>query len=223
MGLSFSSDFRDGQLCRADARVAEVSGSPSQICRAEDVLIGTLSKSSGIATAARFALRKAGAKFRVVSGGFKKMPHEMKEIIRQAASDGGVTCRMLDQPFVYLDKNYVRILGGVEAALEAVAPLGRRTVIQIRGETCLIEQEALKAAGGGAAVVMVDTGQRDHVKRVSKALKDGGLRSRVQIAFSGNLSLEDLDSLVGEDIDAVDIGYAILDAPCLPMRFDVTD
>jgi nicotinate-nucleotide pyrophosphorylase len=45
----------------------------------------------------------------------------------------------------------------------------------------------------------------------------------VQIAFSGNLSLEDLDSLVGEDIDAVDIGYAILDAPCLPMRFDVTD
>ena len=131
--------------------------------------------------------------------------------------------RISEEPFVYLDKNYVRILGGVRQAVQAGLPLNRAVVVQIRGEECSVEHEAIEAAHAGAHVVMVDTGNCAHLERVSQALKDKGLRSNVQIAFAGNVTFSDLDILAQMDLDVVDIGYSILDAPCLPMRFDVIE
>lgn len=94
-------------------------------------------------------------------------------------------------------------------------------VVQIRGEFQPAGEEAVEAARMGAAVVMVDTGRLDHLTQVLQALGNNGLRSRVRIAFAGNVSLSDLETLAQYDLDVIDIGYAILDAPCLPMRFDV--
>ncbi|MDQ7783907.1 MAG: hypothetical protein RDU20_13575 [Desulfomonilaceae bacterium] len=223
LGLKVSSTLRDGDRLDAGSRVVELRGNPCAIARAEDVIIGTLSKSSGIATAARRARETAGSHFRVVSGGFKKMPTEIKHIVRKAAQDGGIGIRILDGPFVYLDKNYVRILGGIARTLLAAAPLERNAAIQIRGETGPIGEEAVEAALTGAAVVMVDTGRLDDLAAVSKALREKGLRSGVRVAFAGNVSLDDLIGLHNRDVDVVDVGYAILDAPCVPMTFDVID
>jgi nicotinate-nucleotide pyrophosphorylase (carboxylating) len=129
--------------------------------------------------------------------------------------------RIHEKPFVYLDKNYVRILGGVRKAVRTVVPLGRTTVVQIRGETGPVEEEAIEAVQSGAEVIMVDTGQWEDLTRVGRALKSKEMRSQVQLAFGGNISLEEIKSLAEMDVDVVDVGYAILDAPCLPMRFDV--
>jgi nicotinate-nucleotide pyrophosphorylase (carboxylating) len=223
LGLSVNSTLQDGADLDIGSQVVKLTGGPCSIARAEDVIIGTLSKSSGIATAARQARENAGPHFRVVSGGFKKMPIEIKHIVRQAARDGGIGIRISDKPFVYLDKNYVRILGGIARTLEAVADLERDPAIQIRGETGPIEEEAIEAVLNGAAIVMVDTGRLDHLTAVSKALRERNLRSGVQLAFAGNVSLDDLCRLDKEDVDIVDVGYAILDAPCLPMTFDVCE
>ncbi len=223
LGLGFSSHLEDGDDLEEGSQVVALTGDPCSIVRAEDSVIGILSKSSGIATAARRAREKAGSHFRVVSGGFKKMPSEIKDLVRQAAHDGGIGIRITDKPFVYLDKNYVRIMGGISLSLEAVADLGRNPAIQIRGETGSIEEEAVEAAENGASIIMVDTGRYDDLSAVSRTLRDRGLRSRIQLAFAGNVSFDDLDHLVHEDLDVVDMGYAILDAPCLPMTFDVCD
>jgi nicotinate-nucleotide pyrophosphorylase (carboxylating) len=144
-------------------------------------------------------------------------------MIRQAARDGGIETRISEEAFVYLDKNYVRILGGIKEAIHAAAPLSRGIVVQVRGETAAVEEEAVNAAEAGAAVVMVDTGRRDQLSSVIASLKERDLRSRVQVAFAGNLEIEELNALAHLDLDIVDIGYAILDAPCLPMRFDVIE
>lgn len=221
LGLSFSSELEDGQPVEAGAEIARMQGNPVEIVKAEELVMGTLSKLSGIATAASTARRLAGSRCRVVAGGSKKMPHEIKPLIRKAVTDGGIGVRLLDQPFAYLDKNYVRILGGVGAALRTVKPLGRNVVIQVRGETGSIESEAMEAVTGGAAVLMVDTGKREDLAAVVRTLDRNGVRSRVEVAFSGNISLDDVDDITNDDVDALDIGYAILDAPCLPMRFDV--
>jgi nicotinate-nucleotide pyrophosphorylase (carboxylating) len=221
MGLSFTSSLEDGSVIDAGQEVARVIGDPVQIAKAEERIIGALSKSSGIATAARRALRLAGSGCQVVSGGWKKMPIEMKELARQAVLDGGLMIRITNRPFVYLDKNYVRILRGVEQAIKTVAPLNRATVVQLLGETGPIAEEALQAVYAGAAVIMVDTGRYDDLEKVIHALRDKGVRSEVQIAFSGKVSLDDIETLSKMDVDIVDIGYAIIDAPCLPMRFDV--
>jgi nicotinate-nucleotide pyrophosphorylase (carboxylating) len=219
--LSFSASLKDGDQFAEGAELAYLAGNPVQVAKAEDMLIGALSKASGIASAARRARQQAGPAVRVVSGAFKKMPLELKSMVRLAIEHGGVEMRMAPHPFVYLDKNYVRILGGVGPALKAVASLEGSVVIQVRGETAAIGQEAVEAARGGAALIMVDTGRLDDLDMVSQALTSAGLRSLVELAFAGNVDLEQLDDLAGRDLDAVDIGYAIVDAPCLPMRFDV--
>lgn len=221
LGLEFASSLRDGEEVQRGAEIARLIGNPLQVTRAEEVLIGTLSKSSGIAASARQAGVKAKDRFQVVSGGWKKMPNEIKELVRQAVSDGGLETRISDQPFIYLDKNYVRILGGIGEAVGAVSDLGKDVVIQVRGETAAIGDEAALAVKGGARIVMVDTGIREDLTAVSTALKRHGLRDGARIAFAGNLSLDELESLGLEDVDLVDVGYAILDAPCLPIRFDV--
>ena len=213
----------DGQEAAAGQVVATAWGSPFNLVRAEEVLIGELSKTSGVATRARQALEQAGGRFRVVCGAFKKMPAAVKFALRQAVADGGLDVRMAPQPFVYLDKNYVRILGGVAEALAAVAPLQGSVVIQLRGESASIGGEAVLAAKLGAANLMIDTGCLADLDAAAEALKAANLRARVQLTFAGNLCLADLARLGQDhDLDAVDIGYDVVDAPCLPLRFDVT-
>ncbi len=221
LGLFFASDLADGGSIDAGQEIARVTGNPLQIVQAEERIIGALSKSSGVATAARKAFQKAGGRYQVVSGGWKKMPFEIKDLIRQAVRDGGMNASISDEPFVYLDKNYVRIFRGVRKAVEVSLPLNQSVVVQIRGENGIVEEEAIEAAQAGADVVMVDTGRCEDLKNVIQALKNRGLRSRVRIAFAGNVTLDDLIALAQMDMDIVDIGYAILDAPCIPMRFDI--
>lgn len=116
-GLVFVSNMADGVLLDAGQEIARMTGNPFQITQAEEQIIGTLSKSSGIATAARQARLKAGPRCQIVSGGWKKMPLEIKDLVRQAVHDGGIDVHIYKEPFIYLDKNYVRILGGVQKAI----------------------------------------------------------------------------------------------------------
>ena len=80
----------------------------------EEELIGWISKASSIATAAWRAKKAAGKDLKVVCGAWKKMPLSIKELERQAIADGGIAYRMAEKPFLYLDKNYVKVLGGLE-------------------------------------------------------------------------------------------------------------
>lgn len=223
LGMLFISPLQDGSSIHEGQELARVIGNPVQAVMAEEQIIGTLSKTSGIASAARLALARMGPGPQIVSGGWKKMPLEIKAMVRQAALDGGVQIRITEGPFVYLDKNYVRILGGVREAILRALPLGGAVVVQIRGETKAVGDEAIEAAEAGANIIMVDTGSRRDLEEATRLLKARGLRSRVRVAFSGDVSLEEIGQLASLDLDIVDIGYAILDAPSLPMRFDVIE
>jgi len=203
--------------------VATVTGNPVQIVRGEDLLLGAIAKFSGVATAAHTAIRQAGH-IRVVCGGWKKMPLKIKDELRDALQAGGVDIRIVPEPFLYLDKNYVRIFGSLERAVENTAKIpGRTVVIQLRGETMPIAEEAITAARYGAQVLMVDTSRLDDLRDVSIALRRENLRQQVEIAFAGNIGLGELKHLQKEDLDAVDIGRAILDAPLLDFRYDVVE
>jgi hypothetical protein len=69
LGLRFSSDLSDGVSLNGGQEIARVSGNPIQIVVAEERIIGAISKSSGIATAAHRARLEMHPNCRVVSGG----------------------------------------------------------------------------------------------------------------------------------------------------------
>ena len=221
LGLQYRVYVPPGAEVQPGQVIASVIGNPVQVTQGEDLLLGTIAKVSGVATAAREAVRRAG-NIRVVCGAWKKMPVEMKQELREALSAGGVDTCILPRPFLYLDKNYIRIFGSLSKALDAAYFFpGRPIAIQLRSEAHLIGEEALAAARSGVQVLMVDTGRVCDLREVSETMRQEGLRQHVQLAFAGGLTLSDLDNLRNEDLDIVDIGRAILDAPLIDFRYDV--
>ena len=112
VGVHLAQCKKNGARVRPLDIVATLEGSAKQMALAEEELIGWISKASGIATAAWRARKAAGKKIKVVCGAWKKMPLPIKDLLRRAIADGGIQYRIAEPPFLYLDKNYVKILGG---------------------------------------------------------------------------------------------------------------
>ncbi len=223
LGLNLLAILSEGTMVGEGDEIARFYGSPKQVVMAEEVLIGLMAKPSGMASVARRFVEKAGKRLDIVCGAWKKLPLTQKESIRRSVVVGGAYYRISREPFVYLDKNYVQMLGGIKASLEAVSNLEDRVkVVQLKGRYKEIEAEACDAVACGASILSIDTGCRNDVKKVVGKLVERGLREKVSIAFSGGVSLEDMDELKTLDIDILDIGRKILDAPLLDMRLEVT-
>jgi len=224
LGLFLETILDEGTRIKQGDEIARFWGSPKQVVIAEDVLMGLMAKPSGIATAAREFVKRAGLRPKIVSGAWKKMPLSLKNTIREAVVAGGAFYRISHDPFIYLDKNYIRILGGITESLKAVEKFsGYQKVVQLRGRYKDIAGEACEAAESGATILFIDTGQSSDVKVVVEKLLGSGLRNRVKIAFGGDIRLEHIDELKALDIDALDIGRQILDAPLLDMRLEVIE
>jgi nicotinate-nucleotide pyrophosphorylase (carboxylating) len=222
LGISLRACRKNGSKVRPTEIIAVLEGQAKQMAAAEEELIGWISKASGIATAARRARRTAGKNLKVVCGAWKKMPLPIKDLVRQAITDGGIQFRIAEKPFLYLDKNYVRILGGVKRTLaEAKALEGFVLVIQLKEEGRRLLHEAALATKGGADIIMIDTGRREDIEKVDRSLRQQRLRNRVKIAFGGNIRIEDLKELRQMPVEIVDIGQSIVDAPLIDMRMDI--
>ncbi len=212
---------KSGEPVRQGEVIAHFWGNPQQIARLENIVVGLIAKPSGIATAGREAGALGNGKIRLVSGGWKKHPFPLKEIILEAVTSGGIAHRVVDGPFVYLDKNYVRMFGGIPGALQAAAPLPGTKVIQLRGEYAEVAEEARQALSFGAQVLMVDTGSFEDLDRALEAIHGSGAPQGVKLAFGGGIKLRDIPGLVRKGVDILDIGSAILDAPWLDLSYDV--
>lgn len=230
LGLTVNYAACEGAALMAGDLVMELCGPPKAIAKAEDNLMGLMLKPSGIATAAARFVRAAGD-MRIVCGSWKKLPREIKPLIRDAVTAGGAGVRICEEPMVYLDKNYVEMLGGIQSSLRAAEQLGdRKKVIQIRGkyENGDIVREAFSAVSAGADIVFVDTGRLSDIRKVCEVLlpalrswkEEFGYRD-VKLAYAGGVSFEQLEELRGLGVDIVGVGRAIIDAPLLDMHMDV--
>jgi len=224
LALSLEEIIADGGQVEKGDVIARFSGSPKQIAMAEEILMGVMAKASGIATAAHRATRMAGGRPKIVCGAWKKMPPALKETLRQAVTLGGAAYSLSSTPFVYLDKNHIAILGGITESLNAVRDLeGHRKVIQIKGKGKEIISEAEEAVVAGADIVFIDTGKPKDVETVMDRLVRLGVRERIEIAFAGDVKIEDIPRLKDLDVDYLCIGREILDAPLLDMKMEVMD
>ena len=222
IGLKISDTLDEGCRIQKGKVLIRFAGTPKQISMAEESVLGHLAKTSGIATSANLFVQKAGNRMKIVSGAWKKMPVSIKESIRLAVSTGGASSRITEKPFIYLDKNYIRMLGGIKKCLETATGLnGHLRVLQLKGHYQDIDLEACEAAENGADIIFIDTGQIIDIQKVTAKLNKEGKRSKVVIAFAGGVSLKDIHRLKSMDVDILDVGRAIVDAPLLDMRLEV--
>jgi nicotinate-nucleotide pyrophosphorylase (carboxylating) len=221
LGLKSRWKKQSGEAVADGEEIGQFAGTPEQIVKFENLVIGLIAKPSGIASAARRAKRLAAGKIRLVSGGWKKQPFPIKEMIWEAVAAGGIAHRIVEEPFIYLDKNYVRIFGGISRTLQAVSSSSLVKVIQLRGEFSPIAEEAKQAINLGAQILMVDTGSWQDLEDVLEVLKKKKAPRQEKIAFAGGIKLEEIPPLAEKGVDILDIGAAILDAPWLELTYDV--
>jgi nicotinate-nucleotide pyrophosphorylase (carboxylating) len=214
----------DGTPVSAGSRLLRLIGSADEIARGEDELLACVGKASGVATAAARMVAKASGRVRIVCGAWKKIAPELRKWLRHAIAVGGAGIRLVDEPFVYLDKNYVRMFGSITKVVERARGIHGRTVaVQIRGDTDFITKEASEAFKAGAAVLIVDTGNIANLRSVVGVASREGFRERVRIAFAGGVTSSSLDDVIAAGADIVDVGRSVIDAPLLDFRFDVLD
>lgn len=222
LGCELLSCIEDGTSVQPGDVILSFRGTPKSIAMAEDRVLGSMMVPSGYATRARQLQLIAGNDLKVVCGGWKKLPQESKPGLHSALAAGGIGMRMVEGPFVYIDKNYVRMFGGVRKALEATAQFpDHKTVIQIRGELQTIAEETEDAIQGRANVLMVDTGSLKDLEVVLEILYQLNVRKHFKVAFAGNVTEETLLLLRDLPVDLVDVGASILNAPLLDMRVDI--
>ena len=215
---------KEGQTVQRGDVIAKISGNPKQIAIAEDQLIGLVAKSSGIATATRNCVDRAGPDIQIVCGAWKKMPMVLKQTIRKAIVTGGGYFRISKEPFIYLDKNYIQMLGGIKSSLQAVAHFtGYNKVVQIKGRQKNIALEGCEAAELNADIIFVDSGQPQDLRELAELLKRKGLRDRVKIAFGGSVKIEDIDRFRELPVDILEIGRQIVDAPLLDLKLEIVE
>lgn len=224
LGITVLVNLRDGMPVNEGETILMLKGTPKQISVAEETMIGFISKASGIASAAADAVSIAKGRARIVCGSIKKIPYVNKNLARHAIIHGGADIRIAPLPFVYLDKNYIRMLGSVKNALTAASGFENHTlVIQIRDQEGGLESEVISACKNGADILMIDTGASEDIDRTLETVNKIGAREKVQIAFAGDVNIEDVEALVSKDIDILCIGRAIADAPLLDIKFDVIE
>jgi nicotinate-nucleotide pyrophosphorylase (carboxylating) len=212
----------DGDVALAERPVLRFQGSAKAVAMAEDCLPGAIAKFSGIARAARHARDLAGGRVRIVSGAAKKMPEEIKSQVRRAIHRGGGCVCIADGPFLYLDKNYVRMFGGVRQTLAAVSAMpGYVRAIQLRGQVASLASEARAAIEMKAEILFVDTGRLEDLDMVAAMVRESGHRETTTIAFAGDIAMTDIPEIVAHDVDILDVGRAVIDAPMVDIKLDV--
>lgn len=224
LGVQWSGKCQEGDRLKKGVPFAELIASPRQMAMAEEQVIGTLAKASGIATAADEAVRISDGRVAIVSGAWKKMPPLLKDMVRRAIVTGGASFRICEPPMVYIDKNFIRMLGSIPAALHAVESLKDSTkIIQIKGQISPVEEETRQAVSGGADILMVDTGRIADLDSCVHELERLHARNRVRVAFAGGVKIKDIDDMVSHGIDLLCIGKEIVDAGLLDMKLDVVE
>lgn len=222
LGLSVLNCLPDGSVMEAGTPVLRARGTAEQVARAEEELLGRIGKPSGVATAAARFTTLAAGRARIVCGAWKKAPPEIRTQLRDAVGIGGAGLRLVDEPFVYLDKNFIRMFAGIpEVVRRARSMNGRVVAVQVRGEYDRIGKEALSACNAGAGVVMVDTGNVEDLREVVRAASAQEFPREAKIAFGGGVTLDNIEEVIAAGADIIDIGRAIIDARILDFRLDV--
>lgn len=207
----------EGEAVEAGQPLVELVGLAPRLGIAEDHVLGALGFASGIATRARVFRQAAPEGLSIACGGWKKLPLALKPLLRAGLAVSGILPRLVEGDFVYVAKNAVIMLGGVDQAIAAGIAVGHGPVaVQVKSVA-----EAVSAVNTGAGIIMVDTAELNDLADVHAELTRLGLRNRIRLAFGGGVRLQDLEPAAAAGADAVDVGRAILDAPLLDLRMRV--
>ena len=210
----------DGGVIRKGDIVIEVEGNAKAILAAERTALNFLMRMSGIATAAKEALkeaRKANPNIIVVETrkGTPCFINFEKKAVRIAV---GNTHRFGLDDCVLIKDNHIAILGLEEAIRRAKRNASFTKKIEVEVNSV---KQAINAAKLGVDIIMLDNMKPSEIREVIRNLKKLGLKKRIILEASGGITIENIRKYSKTGVDVVSLGYITHSAKSLDFSLKI--
>mmetsp|Transcript_14481 Transcript_14481/g.21261 ORF Transcript_14481/g.21261 Transcript_14481/m.21261 type:complete len:316 (-) Transcript_14481:694-1641(-) len=199
-----------GKLC-----IATVTGPVHKLLQGERTALNSISRCSGVATAASGAVKVArslGWKG-WVAGTRKTTPGDFRIVEKYGLLVGGAATHRLDlSQMVMLKDNHIWACGGSIASAVQLARKAAGFSSKIEVE-CQTLQEALTAAEAGADIVMLDNFQPEQLRKDAATFKKR--YPHVLVEASGGITSETMGAYLCDEVDIVSQGKLTHGYSCL--------
>jgi nicotinate-nucleotide pyrophosphorylase (carboxylating) len=204
--LKYERFKRSGETFSSGDRICRISGNARTLMGLERTILNLLSKLSGIATAtwtATQAVREINDTTRIA--GTRKTTPGLRELEKEALRHGGGdTHRFSLSDMLLIKDNHIALAGGVQEALKRAIE-GKSFAHKVEIEVTSMD-DALVAAELGADIIMLDNMSPERVNEVIGMLKDRGLRDRVLVEVSGNITTANAPDYARAGADILSMG-----------------
>lgn len=199
---------KDGDAVKAGQLLAKITGDVRVLLSGERTALNYLQRMSGVATYTHTVAKMLeGTRTRLLDT--RKTTPCMRVFEKYAVRvGGGENHRYNLSDGVLLKDNHIGAAGGVKEAVQAArayAPFVRK--IEVEVENLQMAQEAVEA---GADIIMLDNMTADQMEQAIRMI-DG----RAQTECSGNMTMENIQTIVRLGVDFVSSGALTHSAPIL--------
>lgn len=205
---TFTTTYKDGDLVKKGDLIGKVTGDIRVLLSGERTALNYLQRMSGIATYTRkIANLLSGSKTKLLDTR-KTTPNNRIFEKYAVKTGGGYNHRYNLSDGILLKDNHIGAAGGVKEAItmaKEYAPFVRK--IEVEVENLDMVREAVEA---GADIIMLDNMTPDMMKEAIKII-DG----RAETECSGNVTLENVATLVDIGVDYISSGALTHSAPIL--------
>ena len=218
--------LRDGERVERGRTIVTLSGDARALLAAERTILNLLQRMSGIATlTAKFVAAVAGTGA-AIHDTRKTAPGLRWFDKRAVAAGGGGNHRHGLWDMVLVKSNHMtlgarpgvgaRAIEAAVAAARAAAGAGLRVAIEVHDAG-----EAVRAAGAGAHLVLLDNLAPDAVADAVRQVRARWGRDRVEIEASGGVQLGNVRAFAEAGVDRISIGALTHSAPALDLALEL--
>jgi nicotinate-nucleotide pyrophosphorylase (carboxylating) len=220
LGTEVKANVTDGEKIENRQVLLEISGNARTILTFERTLLNLLSRMSGIATKTTILNEKfknAGVKTKIAATR-KSTPGLLFFDKKAVAIGGGDPHRLHLDDMVLIKDNHLAIVGNVEEAVKK-AKANTSFTKKIEIEVTSVA-DALKAAEGGADIIMLDNFSPQNAKVAVDALREAKFEN-VLIEASGGITEDKILEYATAGVDVVSIGALTHSVKALDISLEI--
>lgn len=216
-GLKATPLYDDGEFVPAKAQLISVRGSARAVLQAERLALNFMARMSGISTLTRECVLSAGGQVRIAAT--RKTTPGFRVFEKKAVFlGGGDTHRFNLSDAVLIKDNHIKILGLETCLRRAKERASFTKKIEVEVENL---EDMIKAAEGGADIIMFDNMAPEEIVRGVGLLMEKGLRDRMILEASGGITLDNIREYAASGVDVISLGALTRNARWIDLSLEI--
>ncbi len=216
-GLKTVPLYDDGEFVPEASQVLIVRGSARAILQSERLALNFMARMSGISTLTRECVLSAGGRVRIAAT--RKTTPGFRVFEKKAVFlGGGDTHRFNLSDAVLIKDNHIKILGLEECLRRARERASFTKKIEVEIESL---DDMIKAAEGGADIIMFDNMAPEKIARGVELLEETGLRNSVLLEASGGITPDNIREYAASGVDVISLGALTRNARWIDLSLEI--